>query len=173
MATDRDTLVGTLKGEFVGVAGVVDLTNELARITRRRTLRFRFPLTAAVNTNVAEFTLDYASTQHWSNGYKVIAASYTHSLANTTASNTLPIALTVSKRAQGGAATAIATVNTAAVAAGGVGGFVQWSSAAFTVNTAASIVATNSVLTMTAVLNALDTAQNVATGLVTVEIEAL
>ena len=173
MATDRDTLVGTLKGEFVGVAGLTDLTGELARITRRRSLRHTFPVTSAANTNIAEFVMDYAAANSWSNGYKVLAATYSHSLANTTASNVSPIALTLSKRAQGGAATAIATVNTATAAAGGVGGFVQWSTAQFTMNTAASLVNTNSVLTLTATLNALDAAQNVATGFVTVEIEAL
>ena len=173
MATDRDILVGTLKGELAAVPNVTDLPNELARMTRRRSLKHTFPLTAAVNTNIAEAAFDFAAPSAWQNGYRVLAASYTHSAANTTSSNASPITLTIAKRAQGGASSAVATLNTATVAAGGVGGFVQWNSAAFTVNTVASVVNTNSLLTLTATLPALDTAQNVAIGFVTVEIEAV
>lgn len=169
--TDRAEITKTVQGMLLGVAGTSDTAGEVTKVLRRKRIKFQYAPTAAANTNIAEQVIDIADSNAFTDGYKVLTCKFTP-VSNVTADNTSPITFTLAKRTQGGSSTTIATANTAATAAGGLGSLTSFTSYAMTVNTSAATVAANSMLTLTTQILAL-AGNNVAGGVVTVEVEAL
>lgn len=154
MATDRDILTSTIKGELDGTAAaaVGVEVKKMLRVGRRWVTLHHTTNTAAAN--ISDIIVETATDAAFTNGYRVTAFRVTP-FQNLTADNTNNVILTLTKYAgtAGAAGTTVATVNTAATAGGGTGDLTRRVTYNVTVNTTTSEVAANSVLTLT-VLNA-------------------
>lgn len=164
MATDRELLKQAQAGHVLSDG----LTNARGEVNNahRRTLRWR-KATADANAgdNTAEFALAYLP-----RACKLVSAKYTAD-ANVTAANATCVNLFVAKRdGAGGAASNVASVNTATAAAGGTGNLVLFVPADIPrIAANADLIAAGSVLTFT--INKTSTGTVLAAGELAVDLE--
>lgn len=164
MATDRALLKKVQTGHCLS-AGLAAAETEV-NASHRRTLRWR-KATADANAgdNTAEFTLGYLPRP-----CKLVSAKWTTD-ANVTAANATCVNLFVAKRdGAGGAASNVASVNTATTAGGGTGNLVLFIPADVTrIAANADLIAAGSVLTFT--INKTSTGTVLAAGELAVDLE--
>jgi hypothetical protein len=166
MATDRELLKTVQTGHALS-AGLSDARGEVQK-SHRRTIRWR-KATADGNAgdNTAEFSLAYLP-----RACKLVSAKWTTD-ANVTAANATCVNLFVAKRdGAGGAASNVASVNTATSAGGGTGNLVLFVPADVPrIAANADSIAAGSVLTFT--INKTSTGTVLQAGELAVDLEEI